>query len=268
MCGRYVSVASTEDLIEEFDVEEVVGEDVAPSWNVAPTDPVRLVTRRRSHGAGGEAEPIVQLRTVRWGLVPGWSRTRTGGAKMINARAETLTTKFKVAASRRRGLVPSVGYYEWQKTGRGKVPHFLHAADGLPLAFASIYEIWRDPELPEDHPDKWLWTNAIITRPAADALGHIHDRCPLIVPPEFYDAWLDCSSDDPAAAQELLDQIPEPHLETRIVSAAVGNVRNNGPELIQPAPDDGVAGPIPLFLDDALPQSNSEANLVNTQENR
>ncbi|HSY14942.1 MAG TPA: SOS response-associated peptidase [Jatrophihabitantaceae bacterium] len=233
MCGRYVNVASTSDLQAEFDVEETIGEDLPPSWNIAPTDPVRIITRRRSHGGDAE-QPVVQLRTVRWGLVPSWSRSRATGAKMINVRSETMATKFRVPAGRRRGLSPSLGYYEWRRVGHGKVPYFLHGADGELLALACLYEIWRDPELPDGHPDRWLWTSAIITRPATDALGHIHDRCPVIVPPDLYEAWLDCGG-DPAVARDLLDRIPEPHLQPRVVGSAVGNVGSDGPELIEPA---------------------------------
>jgi putative SOS response-associated peptidase YedK len=91
MCGRYVNVASNNDLTEEFDVEEVVGDDPGPSWNVAPTDPVRVIVERAPREPDAPAAAIRQLRTVRWGLVPNWSRDSKGGAKMINARIETVT---------------------------------------------------------------------------------------------------------------------------------------------------------------------------------
>jgi putative SOS response-associated peptidase YedK len=168
--------------------------------------------------------------------VPNWSRDRSGGAKMINARIETVTTKpaFKAAAARRRCLLPSLGYYEWQKTDHGKVPHFLHDPDGRLLAMAGLYELWRDRSLPDDDPNRWLWTCTVITQQASDLLGEIHDRNPVIVPADLHEQWLDCSSDDADTAQRLLDRIPEAHLEPYVVSAAVGNVRNNGPELIEP----------------------------------
>ncbi|WP_375492239.1 SOS response-associated peptidase [uncultured Jatrophihabitans sp.] len=239
MCGRYVSVQSDADLTSEFDVERVVGESLAPSWNVAPTDPVRIVLRRHPTGER-EAEPIRQLRTVEWGLLPNWSKSRTGGAKMINARSETVASKpaFKSAAARRRCLTPSAGYYEWRNDGGSKTPFFLHAPGEATLAMAGLYEIWHDKSLPDDDPNAWVWTCTIITRPATDTLGAIHDRCPVLVPPQLHEQWLDCSADDAAVAQRLLEQIPEPHLEPRQVSKAVGNVRNNGPELVEPAVDD------------------------------
>ncbi len=235
MCGRYVNVASTGDLRDEYDVEQVLGNDLARSWNIAPTDPVRAVMKRRPHGGDEQAPRVRQLRTLRWGLVPSWSRDRGGAAKMINARVETVTSKpaFKAAAARRRCLCPAQGYYEWQKTEDGKVPHFLHDPDGRQLAFAGLYEVWRDPAVAEDDADKWLWTCTVITRPAADLLGHIHDRTPVIVPAELQESWLDCTSDEAADARRILDLIPEPHLQADVVSAAVGNVRNNGPELIR-----------------------------------
>lgn len=236
MCGRYVSSASTSDLLEEFDVDEVIGEELPPSWNVAPTDPVRAILRRPPKDAEDPEEPVRQLRTLRWGLVPSWSKDAKGGARLINARIETVTEKpaFKKAAARRRCLLPAQGYYEWQKTEEGKIPHFLHSPDGGLLAMAGLYELWRDPSLAADDPNRWLWTCTVITQQASDLLGEIHDRNPVIVPPGLQAAWLDCSSDDPATARRVLDQIPEARLEPYVVSNAVGNVHNNGPELIEP----------------------------------
>jgi putative SOS response-associated peptidase YedK len=244
MCGRYVSSASTAYLFDEFDVEEVVGEQPPPSWNVAPTDSVRAILQRppkEEHaepGGAKTAEPhaIRQLRTPRWGLVPSWSKDPKGGARMINARIETVTEKpaFKKAAARRRCLIPADGYYEWQKTETGKVPYFLHDPDGRQLAMAGLYELWRDPLLADDDPNRWLWSCTIITQQAPDLLGEIHDRNPVMVPPELRAAWLDCSSDDPATARKILDQLPEIRLEPYVVAPAVGNVRNDGPELIEP----------------------------------
>jgi putative SOS response-associated peptidase YedK len=245
VCGRYVSVRSDDDLTKEFDVEEVVGDPPTPSWNVAPTDPVRIVVERPRGQDSGSTVSIRQLRTVRWGLLPSWSRSRSGAAKMINARSETVASRpaFKAAAARRRCLVPSDGYFEWKQEGPGKVPYFLHAPDGRTLAMAGLYEIWRDDSLPEDHPDRRLWTCTIITRPASDTLGHIHDRCPVLVPPDLQVRWLDCGADDALAAQHLLQSMPEPILQPREVSQAVGNVKNNGPELIEPVAGGAVLPP-------------------------
>jgi len=243
MCGRYVNVAASADLTDEFDVEEVLGADPGPSWNVAPTDPVRMIVQRPPRDAG-PSESVRQLRTARWGLVPSWSRDRKGGAKMINARIETVTQKpaFRAAAARRRCLIPALGYYEWQQTDGAKIPHFLHDPDGHLLAMAGLYELWRDPVLPGDDPDRWLWTCTIITQQASDLLGEIHDRNPVVIPPDLREGWLDCSSEDADTAAQLLAQIPQARLAPYVVSPAVGNVKNNGPELIEPVDSYAVDG--------------------------
>jgi putative SOS response-associated peptidase YedK len=246
VCGRYVNVAADSDLVEEFDVDDVVEPSPGPSWNVAPTDPVRIVVERTPKDAD---EIQRQLRTARWGLVPNWSRDAKGGAKMINARIETVTQKpaFKSAAARRRCLVPALGYYEWQQREGRKVPYFLHDPHDRLLAMAGLYELWRDPAKADDDPDRWLLTCTIITQQATDLLGEIHDRNPVVVPSDLRAAWLDCTADDTAVAQRLLDAIPEARLEPYVVGPAVGNVRNNGPELIEPAEAD-VPDQLPLDL--------------------
>jgi putative SOS response-associated peptidase YedK len=195
---------------------------------------VRVVLERPARDDHPEQR---QLRTVRWGLVPSWSKDAKGGARMINARIETVTSKpaFRKAAAKRRCLVPALGYYEWQQTEHGKVPHFLHDPDGELLAMAGLYELWRDPTKADDDADRWLWTCTVITQQADDVLGEIHDRNPVVVPQEMREAWLDCSTDDVAVAEQLLRDIPPARLEPYVVGPAVGNVRNNGPELIEPA---------------------------------
>lgn len=238
MCGRYVSVASDPDLTLEFDVRETADDPPPPSWNVAPTDPARIVVERRPHGAEDAAPAVHQLRTARWGLVPSWSKDAKGGARMINARIETVTSKpaFAKAAAARRCLVPALGYYEWQQLdGGGKTPYFLHDPDRQLLAFAGLYELWRDRSRDDDDPQRWLWSYTIITQQATDLLGEIHDRNPVIMPPELRDRWLDCSDGDAATAQALLDEVAVARLEPYEVGKAVGNVKNNGPELIVPA---------------------------------
>ncbi len=236
MCGRYANSATTANIYGLFGVDEVVDDDLPPSWNIAPTDPVRVVLQRPPKGAGESAAPVRQLRTARWGLVPSWSADGKGGARMINARRETVTTKpaFRKAAAERRCLLPAVGYYEWQLTDDGKVPWFLHAPDGDLLAFAGLYELWRDPARADDDPARWRWTCTVITRQATDTLGEIHDRCPVLVPAELRADWLDCAGGDVATAATLLDAMPPPSLEPRRVSRAVNKVGNDGPELIAP----------------------------------
>lgn len=225
MCGRYANSRHDGDLLRDFQVASVVDAAPDPSWNVAPTDPARVVLERMV-----DDQPDRQLRTLRWGLLPSWAKDRKVGAKLINARSETVTDKpaFKAAASRRRCLVPADGYYEWMATDAGKIPIYLHG-DGV-LGFAGLYEIWRDPQDGDD----WVWSYSIITCTTQDALGHIHDRSPVVVPPDLHGAWLDPGLTDPGTVRELLAGIPPPVLETRQVSTAVNSVHNDGPELIEP----------------------------------
>jgi putative SOS response-associated peptidase YedK len=237
MCGRYASTKTDAELATAFQVAEVVGEESEPSWNVAPTQRVRAVVERAPKNQP-QAPASRQLRQLTWGLAPSWAKDVKIGNKMINARVETLLAKpaFKAAAKRRRCVVPADGYYEWMKVDNKKVPYFLHAADGQPLAMAGLYEVRPDPDLPEDDPDRWLWTCTIVTTTATDTTGHIHDRSPLVIPPgDLLDAWLDPTLDVPDDVQALINSLPEPHLEPYEVSTAVNNVRNNGPHLLEPA---------------------------------
>lgn len=239
MCGRYANARRDDELARHFHVAELLGEDLGPSWNVAPTQDVRVVLEREE--AGHVAR---QLRTVRWGLVPSWAKDTKIGSRMINARVETITDKpaFRRAASRRRAIVPMDGYYEWQapESGKGrKTPYYLVDPDGGPLAAAGLYELWRDPAKADDDHDRWLWSMTVITTNATDTLGHIHDRSPLLLPDDLWDAWLDPDLTDTGDVDALLHRVPEPHLQPIEVSPAVGNVRNNTPALVEPvAPED------------------------------
>ncbi len=222
MCGRYASSRGAHDLAAHFEVEEVPDEELAPSYNVAPTDPVPVVMER----AGRRL-----LKVVRWGLVPSWAKDAKGAARLINARSESIADKpaFRAAYQRRRCLVPADGYYEWKDDGGRKQPWFLTARDGGPLAMAGLYEVWSPPE------GERLWTCTIITTSAPDELGEIHDRTPLLVPPGDWARWLDPEVPDPGESL-LLPGVPGV-LDAWPVSPAVGNVRNDGPELVAPLPE-------------------------------
>jgi putative SOS response-associated peptidase YedK len=244
MCGRYATTASTSDLVAAFDA--ALAEDDAaklgtPSYNVAPTTTVPTILERAERLSSDESddEPEVrrQLRALRWGLVPSWAKDPSIGSRMINARSETLTEKpsFKRAAAKRRCILPAAGFFEWTKGEDGKkLPFFLHDPDAPILGFAGLYELWPDPGKAKDDPDRWWWTTTVITRPAADALGHIHDRTPVIVTPDMRDDWLDCSSGKADVARDLLAALPEPHLVPYRVSTDVNSVRNNRADLIEP----------------------------------
>jgi putative SOS response-associated peptidase YedK len=230
MCGRYAQTRAADALERDLIVDRILGEHPGPSWNVAPTQDVPVVLERVE-----DERPERQLRTARWGLVPSWAKDTSIGARMINARSETVLEKpaFRKAAARRRALVPMDGYYEWQPQEHGpKTPFFLHA--DAPLAAAGLYELWRDPARAADDPLRWLWSVTVITRPATDSLGHIHDRCPVLLPADRWDDWLDPSITAADEVGAMLVHVPEPHLVPREVSRAVGNVANDGPHLVDP----------------------------------
>ena len=244
MCGRYASSRSPDDLIEEFEVvEDRTAAPLAPDYNVAPTKEVYAVVERPPSRTSLEDRPEPpqrQLRVLTWGLVPSWAKDPSIGNRMINARMETVAEKpaFRKAFASRRALLPADGYFEWyptsQTNARGKPvkqPFFIRPRDGGILAMAGLYEIWRDPGKGEDDPDRFRWTCTVLTTQAEDTLGHIHDRMPLMVERERWHEWLDPTT---AGDTSLLVPAAPGQLEAYAVPTLVSNVRNNGPELVQP----------------------------------
>src|SRR5690554_3922710 len=155
---------------------------------------------------------------------------------MFNARSETLAEKpaFKRALAARRGIVPADGYYEWQARAEGrKQPHFIHAPDDAVLGLAALYEFWKDPSKGEDDPDRWLVSATIVTRDSVGDLAQIHDRQPVILPPETWDAWLSPATSTSEALALL--RVEPPELDATPVGLAVGRVSENGPQLIEPS---------------------------------
>jgi len=228
VCGRYVVTRSWDDLLAEFEAADPVGgAPFRPDYNIAPTDPVPVVLVR--HPPGDRAAPARrQLRVARWGLVPSYAKDTGGAARRINARAETVTElpSFRAAVARRRCLVPADGWYEWaRRDGGGRQPYFLTPADGSLLALAGLYEIWGEDR---------LLTSSIITTAAVGELARVHDRMPLVLPPDRWAGWLDPARPDPGPL--LAPPAPDvvARLELRLVGPAVGNVANDGPELIAP----------------------------------
>ncbi len=241
MCGRYASARSRIELLEEFAVQrDRTDEPLRPDYNVAPTKPVYAVLTRQPRDE--PAKPAArELRVVRWGLVPSWAKDVSIGSRMINARAETVSEKpaFRNAFARRRCLLPADGYYEWQAPPAGtkgpKQPYFICRPDHGVLAFAGVYELWRDRALPSEDPAAWLWTAAIITTTAPDELGEIHDRMPMVIDRASWTDWLDPANTDAGDIRALLAPAVADGLISYPVSLAVNSVRNNGPELIERA---------------------------------
>ncbi len=245
MCGRFVVANPGSELVGVLHVDLEAEGLPLPSYNVAPTASVAIVL-----DSAKTEPPTRRLETARWGLVPPWAKDPSIGARAINARAEELEDKpmFRRAFEKRRAIVPATGYYEWKRvTGMDgkieKIPHYVHPADGDPMFFAGLYDWWKDPSKADDDPARWLLSFTILTRDAIGRLGSIHDRMPLFIDPQFADAWLD---PDPGNLRDLLDAAidaaPEiaDGLDDYVVSKAVGNVRNDSPELIEPVPPGSV----------------------------
>ncbi|MGH3786188.1 MAG: SOS response-associated peptidase [Pseudonocardiaceae bacterium] len=252
MCGRYASTRNPATLAVEFDAVAET-DDAAPGadYNIAPTKPVLSVVTRHPRDQQGVPDPdrtVRSIRMMRWGLVPHWAKDLKVGSRLINARAESAAGKpaFRDAVARRRCLLPADGWYEWQAAGRAgnsatagragnrasgdrKQPYFITPADGSGLALAGLWSTWR----PADEPTSVLVTCAILTTDAVGPLAEIHDRMPLILPAQHWQAWLDPDRNDPG---ELLAP-PPPELvaalELRPVSTAVNNVRRDGSELVE-----------------------------------
>jgi putative SOS response-associated peptidase YedK len=232
MCGRFVSSSPPDELAKYFDVEAVAESVLEPSFNVAPSQDVYVVVE-----TGG----LRRLDTFHWGLVPFWAKDPSTGNKMINARVESIAEKsaYKRSLQKRRCLIPADGFYEWKKIPgqKAKQPYFIHRVDGEPMAFAGLWEIWRPPEDTERTGDP-LRSCTIITGKPNEKIAEIHDRMPVMLPPSAWNAWIDPQNDDLDALGKLLVPVPSSLLDLHPVSRAVNNVQDNGPELIEPAPED------------------------------
>jgi len=243
MCGRFSNYFADNTIIGAFDLDRVV-QTAATSWNIAPTQPITVVLEQAHQladlpsPAATSPKPDRAAWVARWGLVPSWAKDSKAAYRLINARSETVTEKpsFRAAARRRRALIPAAGYFEWQPNSAGtKTPFYLHPEpDGQVLALAGLYEWWQDPAKSK-HQAEPLLSATIITRPATDQLGQIHDRMPLIVPPELFGDWLDPAPHTAGQVMAMMAAMPDPRLTPRQVSPAVGSVRNNHPGLLLPA---------------------------------
>jgi putative SOS response-associated peptidase YedK len=220
MCGRFTLTVSGRVLAELFDVPEI--DDLAPRYNIAPTQQV-LIARVATDGE-------LELTPVRWGLIPFWAKDEKIGARMINARGETVASKpaFRAAVKNRRCLVPADGFYEWRKTGSGKQPYLIRFADERPFAFAGLWERWRpDDADPVD-------SCTIITTSPNELVADLHDRMPVILPPDRFTEWLDSDRIADDRLEELLAPYPSDEMEAYPVSSRVNKPSNDDPECITP----------------------------------
>jgi putative SOS response-associated peptidase YedK len=219
MCGRYTVTSSPEALRALFGYEEQP--NFPARYNIAPTQPVaivRLVDGKR------------HFALVRWGLLPSWVKDPKTFTLLINARGESAADKpaFRAAMKRRRCLIPADGFYEWQAAGDRKRPFYVRAKSGAPLAFAGLWETWTGPNGEE------LETAAIVTTRANRTLAPIHERMPVIVPPEGFELWLNANEVDATIAAALIAPAPDNLLEAYEISTAVNRTANDNPKLLEP----------------------------------
>jgi len=217
MCGRFVIKSPPDTMRRTFGYAEQP--NFPARYNVAPTQPipvVRLVNGERSFAL------------VRWGLIPPWVKDPRAFSLLINARAESVLDKpaFRNAMRRRRCLIPADGFYEWKQDGARKRPYYARAKG--PVGFAGLWETWMGPNGEE------METACIVTTAANRTLRHLHDRMPVVIPPEAFDLWLDCAKVDGETAAALLVSAPEDSFEAYEISTAVNRTANDSAALIEP----------------------------------
>ena len=220
MCGRFTQQRPASELAEIFAAEPLIDEPGA-RFNVAPTDEALVVVQREERRA---------ITAYRWGLIPHWAENAKIASRTFNARAETLTSSpaFRDALRRRRCVVPVESFYEWRLEGSVRQPYAIGRADGLPLAIAGLWAGWRDPAT-----DQVRRTFTIVTTTPNETMAPIHDRMPVILADDAWTAWLDPGLAS-GEALGLLEARGEPDLVVRPVSRLVNDVRNDGPELVDP----------------------------------
>jgi len=222
MCGRFALNSTPQRIALHFGLAAVP--DLVPRYNIAPSQ--SIVTIRE------DAQGSRELAMARWGLIPAWSKEPKTGYSTINARAETVASKpaFRSAFRHRRCLIPADGYYEWSAIPGSKLkqPHYigLQTTDA-PFAFAGLWEVWIGAD------GQRLESCTIIVTDANDLTRPIHDRMPVILPPEAYAEWLSPATNRLAELQALLKPFPSGTMQTHPVGLAVNNPRNDGSELIQ-----------------------------------
>lgn len=239
MCGRFVQHRAPIAYAEHFGVDPAAAPlpNAPPRFNAAPAQDLMVVRRHPQTG-------VRHLSLLRWGLVPSFSRDASGGARMINARAESVAEKpaFRAAwRARRRCIVPADGFYEWHAGPRGRHPFFIARADGEPLALAGLWEGWQDPAS-----GLWLRTFTLLTCSADALLRPLHERMPVILAGDDIAAFLEAP--DP---RDLLQPFPGDRLRLWPVSARVNAVRNEGEDLIAPLPAPEAAEAMALLAGEA-----------------
>lgn len=222
MCGRYTQTQSAAAIAQAFRLSGVP--PTSPRYNIAPTQLVGTVVQTQLH-------PERQFRVMRWGLVPSWAKDPAIGNRLINARAETVAEKpsFRTALRYRRCLIVADGFYEWQREGRKKQPYYFQLEAHQPFGFAGLWEQWESKTTGEI-----LETCTILTTEANDILRPIHDRMPVILPPDAYERWLDPDLNRATDLLPLLQPYAAAEMVAYPVNPIVNRATNDRPECIQP----------------------------------
>lgn len=231
MCGRFVSASPPDEIARYFGAEAPEAA-LEPSHNVAPTNQVYVVLE-----SGG----VRTLDTMRWGLVPFWADDPKIGNRLINARSETVATKnaFRHAFRKKRCIIPADGFFEWKAVAgqKAKQPYFIHRPDGEPYAFAGLWETWRGRRDDADAEPEVLRTCTILTGAANEAMKPLHDRMPIMLPPDAWATWLDADQQDTDLVGRLLVPAPSELITFHPVSTRVNNPRTKGPDLVDEDPE-------------------------------
>lgn len=220
MCGRFVLAANPQIVQQAFELSAAPAQ-MQPRYNIAPTQPVMVITNENPKEATYH----------KWGLIPSWAKDMSMAAKMINARSESAAEKpsFRAAFRRRRCIIPTDGFYEWQEHGPDKkTPMFVHRPDRELYGMAGLWEIWHDPDGGE------LRTCAILTTDANSFMQQYHHRMPVILHKEDYSLWLSGDEEPLPVLQGLMKAYDEDGLQAYPVSKAVNKVSNDSPALIEP----------------------------------
>ena len=222
MCGRFSLSTDTATVTKAFELE--TPPLFEPRFNMAPSQPVPCV----KVCSESRTRELVHLH---WGFVPPWAKDPSVGNRMINARSETVAERptYRHALRRRRCLVVADGFYEWKKVGDGKQPHFIYLKSKQPFGFAGLYEHWQD-----EHGNE-LDLCTILTCPANEFMAALHDRMPVMIPPEEYEFWLDPDNQNADAIVPFLLPYPADQMAEHTVSSFVNRPGNDAPRCVESA---------------------------------